>query len=288
MSGSIGAYALKPERLLEQLSIDFSENPSSMSACAGFELQAWRCGALSSHLIDWISDYALREDELHVNHLNMYVKIREAAVRIYTSEKYEKRGEVGEIILHAICRDFFGTIPIAPRVFYLSSSNDVVKSFDMAHVRYLGGDNVELWLGEAKFYKDSGDAISAAISSIKEHIDQGFLKREKLLLGPQISKDLPHYEKIRSLFSEKTSLDNLFASAVFPVCIACDSVATASSVTIDAAYKEAVLGELGALRQSLVSSGLASQIRLVLMYVPLGCKVSLAEAFDKRLKGLTL
>lgn len=36
-------------------------------------------------------------------------------------------------MLHAVCRDFFGTIPIAPRVFYLTSSNDVVKSFDMAH-----------------------------------------------------------------------------------------------------------------------------------------------------------
>jgi len=288
MNGSIGAYAIKPERLLEQLSIDFSSNPSSMSACAGFELQAWRCNALSSHLIDWISDYALREEELHVNHSNMYVKIREAAIRIYTSEKYEKRGEVGEIILHSICRDFFDTIPISPRVFYLSSSNDVVKSFDMAHVRYLDEENIELWLGEAKFYKNSSDAVSQAISSIKDHIDQGFLNREKLLLGPQISKDLPHYQKIRHLFSEKTSLDKLFASAVFPICIACDSDAAATGVAIDDAYREAVLSELEALRQSLIASGLASQIRLVLLYVPLGCKASLAEAFDKRLKGLTL
>jgi uncharacterized protein DUF1837 len=33
-------------------------------------------------------------------------------------EKYKNRGEAGEIALHAICRDYFDTMPISPRVFY--------------------------------------------------------------------------------------------------------------------------------------------------------------------------
>ncbi|MFD2032732.1 Hachiman antiphage defense system protein HamA [Ancylobacter dichloromethanicus] len=32
----------------------------------------------------------------------------------------------------------------------------------------------EIWLGEAKIYEDGLDAVSAAISSIRAHIDQGF------------------------------------------------------------------------------------------------------------------
>ena len=81
-------------------------------------------------------EYALPEDELDVTHANIYVKLKKAAIRVYTSEEYKKRGEAGEVTLHAICRDYFDTLPISPRVFYKSASNDVVKAFDMVHARF--------------------------------------------------------------------------------------------------------------------------------------------------------
>ncbi|MFX8000731.1 Hachiman antiphage defense system protein HamA, partial [Acinetobacter baumannii] len=87
-----------------------------------------------------------------------------------------------EIALHAICREYFGTIPVAPRVFYKSSSNDPVKSFDLVHARFPSPETFQIWLGEAKFYADGPQAIAAAIASIKSHIERGFLTREKLLL----------------------------------------------------------------------------------------------------------
>jgi hypothetical protein len=55
---------------------------------------------------EWLPDYALLEDELRVNHGNMLLKLNQAAVRVYTSPEYERRGEAGEIALHVICRDF--------------------------------------------------------------------------------------------------------------------------------------------------------------------------------------
>jgi len=204
---------------------------------------------------------------------------------VYRSENYKKRGEVGEIILHGICRDFFDTIPFAPRVFYLSSSNDVVKGFDLVHVRYLNGA-FELWLGEAKFYEDGAAAIKAAITSVEAHIDAGFLNNEKLLLGPQVSKSLPKYQEIRDLLSLQTSLDKLFETAVFPICIACDSITTDSAGAINEAYVSAIEQELQALLDILLESDLQQKIRVMLIYVPLGSKKSLASAFDARLKGI--
>jgi hypothetical protein len=263
-----------------------SSSPPQGLYCAGFELQQWRCNALADHLVEWMADYALIEDELQVSHANMYVRLREAATRVYTSGKYSSRGEIGEIVLHAICRDFFATIPIAPRVHYLTASNDVVKSFDMVHVRYTGDKKFEIWLGEAKFYKDGGEAIASAISSITAHIDAGFLKNEKLLLGPQISKSVPHYDEIRALLSQHTSLDKLFETAVFPVCIACDSDAVAAHTAHCAAYFSQVQDEIAGLQAKLTASGLLTKIRLLLLYVPLGSKEALAAAFDSRLKGL--
>jgi hypothetical protein len=284
----LNAYQIKPKRYLVNLTKDESFSLGDYSYCSGFELQKWRCEGLANHLIEWIADYAMIEEELHVNHGNMYVRLREAAARIYSSDNYKKRGELGEVALHAICRDFFDTIPIAPRVFYLSSSNDVIKSFDLVHVRYVQSEpNFELWLGESKLYSDASQAISDAIASVKTHIDQGFLNHEKLILAPQISRGIPHYDAIRDLLSTQTSLDQLFKTAVFPVCIMANSTTTATMTSHSDEYKAAISRELGQLRNKLISSGLTMTIKIILIYVPLASKDDLTASFDAKLKGLS-
>ena len=280
------AYTNVPDRLLTCLYDSNSDSQSQALYCAGFDLQEWRCNAFADHIMEWLADYALVEDELKVSHTNMYVRLREAAARIYTSDKYQKRGELGEIVLHAICRDFFETIPLAPRVFYLTASNDVVKSFDIAHVRYLNGGAFELWLGEAKFFQDAGEAMTSAIESVKAHIDAGFLKNEKLLLGPQISKSIPNYDGIRALFSPNAPIDKLFQTAAFPILIAADSKAVANGTSQDAPYIASARAELTKLETKLKASGLREKIRILLIYLPVKSKDDLAVAFDKRWKGL--
>lgn len=281
----MGTYDTKPVRLLQEIYSAKNETPSGDAYCAGFELEQWRCEPLARHLIEWLPEYALPEPELAISHGNAYVKLQEAAVRVYTSEKYENRGEVGEIALHAICRDYFDTIPISPRVFYKSASNDVVKSFDMVHARFPEG-KPEIWLGESKLYKDASDAIGAAIESISTHLDKGFLTNQKLLLGPQIPKTTPHYDDIIALFQSQTSLDQLIGAAVFAVGILCESDAAKTAKTIDDAYKNGAGAEWKYLAKRVSDSGLSAKIRIALIYVPLQSKKDLVDAFDTRLKGL--
>jgi Cap4 SAVED domain len=282
----LSAYAHKPKRFLERLYFDESRNPTQSICCAGFELSAWRCIPFAEHLIEWLPEYALPEDELAVTHANMYVKLRQAAVRIYTSEKYKKRGEAGEIALHAICRDYFDTLPISPRVFYKSASNDVVKAFDLVHARFPSADGVELWLGESKLYADTKEAITEAIRSVAQHLDQGFLTQQKLLLGPQIPKTTPHYDELMQFFEPQTSLDKFITAAVFVIGILSNSKACEAAKQIDDAYKGALRQELRLLAERLQNSGLTKNIRVVLLYVPLVSKDGLVDAFDAKLKGL--
>ncbi|MGO6696878.1 DUF1837 domain-containing protein [Rhizobium johnstonii] len=277
-------YDVKPKPLFTRLDTGGADD---QAYCVGFELEAWRCDAYADHMIEWIIDYALKSDEIEtLSHGNSYLKLRQAAARIYKSGAYEKRGEIGEISLHAICREFFGTIPFAPRVFYLTSSNEIVKSFDMVHVRY-EGESVELWLGEAKFFKDGDKAIASAVESVIKHIGQGFLKNEKLILGPQVSTDIPHFQKIRDILSEEVSLDVLFEKAVFPILIASNSASTKSHKQLSAKYACDVALELQSLSQTVAKSELKSKIKVLLLYIPLGSKDQLATAFDIRLKGLS-
>ena len=282
----LNVYDQKPARFLVDLASKSHESLATSIYCAGFELGKWRCSQLAFHLAEWLPDYALLEEELRVNHANMLLKLNQAAVRVYTSPKYEKRGEAGEIALHAICRDYFETIPISPRVFYKSASNDVVKAFDMVHARLPEGAPVELWLGESKLWEKGESAIADAISSVRKHIEGGFLANEKIILGPQIPRDTPRYEEVVRLFHKSTSLDVFLKSAVFVVGILCDSESIAFAKEHDAKYISSVEAEMEKLAAALNKSGLPAKLHMLLVYLPLASKESLVAAFDSRLKGL--
>ena len=286
----MGIYEHKPERFLAELCKHSEEEPPREVAhayCAGYECGDWRAKQFAGHLIEWLPDYALIEDELReINHANSYIKLQQAAVRVYTSEKYTSRGEVGEIALHAICREFFGTIPISQRVYYKSASNDVVKGFDLVHARFINGDDIEIWLGESKLYKDDTDAVVSAIASVAEHLDKGFLTEQKLLLGPQIPRTTPNYNKLLKLFKSQTSLDDLLSSAVFVIGVLCTSDAASKASMADDAYKNAVNNELARLFEKVKKSGLCGKVKILFIYVPLADKTTLIDAFDNKLKGL--
>lgn len=281
----LSIYDQKPARFLKSL-FTKDGNPIPELFCAGFELDDWRCKPFAFHLAEWLPDYALPEEELRINHGNVLVKLNQAAVRVYTSEKYRSRGEAGEIALHAICRDFFGTIPISPRVFYKSASNDVIKAFDMVHVRFPESGQIQIWLGESKLYDRADRAIADAITSIRTHIEGGFLSNQKLLLGPQIPKSIPRYEEIIQIFRSQESLDTLITNAVFAIGILCNSSAVASAKCHDQEYIENASKELVALENKLKESGLCVKLKIGLFYIPLKNKKYFVEEFDKRLKGL--
>jgi hypothetical protein len=177
-------------------------------------------------------------------------------------------------------------LPISPRVFYKSASNDPIKAFDMVHARFPSGGGVELWLGESKLYADTKDAITEALKSVIQHLDQGFLRQQKFLLGPQIPKTTPHYDELLELFEPQTSLDKFIAAGVFVIGILSNSQACGAATTINDGYRAALGQEFALIQQRLSKSGLTKSIRVVLLYVPLGSKDAFVDAFDVKLKGL--
>jgi hypothetical protein len=154
------------------------------------------------------------------------------------------------------------------------------------HARLPVDEPVEHWLGESKLWEQGESAIADAIKSVRSHIDAGFLANEKLILGPQIPKDTPRYEEIVQLFHKNTSLDAFLKSSVFVVGILCDSESASVAIEHDAKYRAAVEAEMEKLAKSLNDSGLPSNLRMLLVYIPLVTKELLVAAFDQRLKGL--
>jgi Cap4 SAVED domain len=162
----------------------------------------------------------------------------------------------------------------------------VVKAFDMVHARFPQAGGVELWLGESKLYLDTMDAIAEALKSVTEHLRQGFLKEQKLILGPQIPKTTSHYDELMELFEPQTSLDKFISAGVFVIAILSNSKACGAATHITDGYRAALEKEFSAISARLAKSGLTKSIRIVLLYVPLADKDSFATAFDNKLKWL--
>lgn len=99
-----GVYGRMPDPFLKVVvsRVELPPVPSLLAICAGYESGAWRSDALAEHLLEWLPEFALNERELReLDGTNARRILRQAARNLYTSEKYQKRGEVGEILLHA-------------------------------------------------------------------------------------------------------------------------------------------------------------------------------------------
>src|SRR5689334_21312618 len=100
--------------------------------CAGYELGKWRKTRLAKHLIDWLPDCALTpEEKAAVEPLKPYRTLEAAARRFFKTDAKGPRGELGELLIHAICVQVFATRQFVARLYYKMRTNDFVTGFDV-------------------------------------------------------------------------------------------------------------------------------------------------------------
>ena len=98
-------YLNKPEPLFELVVHDIVRQPGFTAADAGYESSEWRYKAVADYLFDWLLEFAMKYSDLEdVNSATAAKMLNKAAKTVYTTEKYGKRGEFGELLLHALIR----------------------------------------------------------------------------------------------------------------------------------------------------------------------------------------
>lgn len=199
--------------------------PSLTVTCPGYELGAWRDQALVDDVFQrHLASFALSYTELsRIDGESAGLALRRAAEIVYATDKYHRRGEFGELFLHAVAKDFFGAQPAISKLFYKDSDNDTVKGFDCVHVLENDTGDLEIWLGEAKFYADLSGAIAEAVKSITEHLEQDFLKREFVAITNKLDPTWPHSQEVADLLDSANSLDEIASSLVIPVLVTYNS-----------------------------------------------------------------
>ena len=244
---------------------------------AEYEIGVWRAEALASHILEWVLDYSLRRSERDHLSAGRAVEITKRAVRA-TFGNGGDRGVPGEILLHAICRQFFGSNSVISKVWFKSAKNDTYKGFDGVHAVHRGAE-LELWLGEAKFYKNAGRALQSVLDELQEHLDSDYLRDEFALVASKIDDDHPHAPELRRLMHPNTSLDEVFDRVVIPVLITYDSSSTLRHTKVCSQYiadLEAEVRRIWLKLKNKLGTGLPVAVRLFL--VPLGDKAALQDA----------
>ncbi|NKL25406.1 DUF1837 domain-containing protein [Rhizobium leguminosarum bv. viciae] len=271
-----------PDQFLTVRVQELLGNPEIVTLCAGFQGQKWRSEQFAEDLMQWLPYAALsQEDQLAFGMHNYREFISRAAFHVY-SKKDESRGEVGELLLHQACIQYHNASPVICKLLLKTSPNDVVKGFDGVFV-VPTVDDFEIWLGEAKFYSSAGDAVTAAIKSIKDHFLDSFINAEKAMIIGHITKDTPFYDDLIKIFRSQTSADELFKKAVFPVLITYESKAVKAVTEITEAFKLGLQSEATEISSKFAGFLKTKKIKIQLILVPLWEKKLLLDAFDKRL-----
>ena len=197
--------------------------PDLHGVCAGFESRQWRKDQLVDYLFEYLPEFALTYSEFEkLTGENVVAKMRQVVMSIYQSEKFKNRGEFGELLLHAIIRETYKTIPAISKIYYKDGPNETVKGFDAVHV-VVTDDTLELWLGEVKFYNNISKAISDVIKELKQHSNIRYVRNEFLAITNKIDAEWPHADRLKTLLHPHTSLDDVFSNTCIPVLLTYDS-----------------------------------------------------------------
>lgn len=260
--------------------------PSLTVLCAGYELDEWRAAALVDDLFQrHLASFALSyTDYREIDGQNAARSLKRAAQVVYSTDKYRRRGEFGELILHAALIDFFGARPAVSKIYYKDSDNDTVKGFDSVHI-VESLDCVEIWLGEAKFYKDATRAVTEALGSLKEHLDRDFLRREFVAITNKLDRNWEHSETVREMLDSARSLNDIVESLVVPVLVTYNSNVVSAWTQICPQYVNQLEAEAKATwaRFDLCQLSDHFNITIQLILLPLADKDTLLDLMHKKL-----
>lgn len=258
--------------------------PNLHGICAGFENRLWRKDQLVDYLFEYLPEFALTHTEFsNLNGENAVAKIRQVMASIYQSDKFKSRGEFGELLLHAIIRETYNTIPAISKIYYKDGPNETVKGFDAVHV-VVSEDALELWLGEVKFYQSISNAIHDVVAELKQHIEVRYVKNEFMAIANKIDNSWPHAEKLKSLLNPNTSLDDVFSNTCIPVLLTYDSAILAKHNQKCDEYIAEISEEFTKFHENFCDKLGAFPLTIHLFLLPLNTKEEFMKSLENKLK----
>lgn len=274
----------------------------------GFDLEKFRWGPFVDKLMDVIVDFAYG---LHEGDLSNYDRRRfkEAAKSIYGIEKYDKnniehkkytdekdffdkkyskKGEIGELILHLLLRDFHKTLCLISKIHFKDSRGVPVHGFDAIHIQ---PDSKSLWLGESKLYHDGEEGVKELLKDIKNHFNEDYLRTEFALISKrkytfEDKKLIPDIEYWFNLIDEHNKLEDIFKSVTIPLLCTYSSENFLNHKSETKEFIEAYEIEVKNLKKYFNANlklPIKTNLNIILILFPIPSKYELIKRFNEKL-----
>lgn len=201
-------------------------------------------------------------------------------------DKYLRRGEFGELILHLLLRDFHRTIPLLSKVYFKDSRGHAVHGFDAVHIE---PHTKTLWLGESKIYKDGKAGIRALLKDIEEHFKSDYLNSEFMIISKKLTNfdNIPEKEYWIDLMNKSTKLMDQLTSINIPLlCTYNCNLFTSHSDENHDSFIEEYLKEMRELKRYFDENNihpLKTKLNIILILFPIQNKVELVKGLHNKL-----
>lgn len=231
--------------LLKCLKRDDQIDPKFSVFCVGYEQSRWRAEELVRDFFRrHLTSFALTYSEWkQINGDNAAAALAHSAKQVYDTNNYMRRGEFGELFLHGILRDFYNAEPAVSKIYFRDTPNDTAKGYDAVHAVINDNNELDLWLGEAKLYENMRSAISEITKSIYQHVENNFLRKEFLAVTNKLDSNWEHYDALKDLLDDNTSLDEIVDRLVVPVLLTYQSTTIGNHREASENYKKELIDE---------------------------------------------
>lgn len=211
-------------------------------------------------------------------------------------DKYLRRGEFGELILHLLLRDRFKTIPLVSKIYFKDSLGHTVHGFDCVHIE---AEAKTLWLGESKLYVDPMKGLSALIKDLDEHFNCKFLQDEFSLIAKKVHgvgnkaseyekliKDRDYWIKLLTSTDYKNTLEKI---KVPLICTYTSNIFTKYSDEKDINFKREYSGEIQKLKkyfEEKLNHNWKDKLEIILILFPVMDKNELVKILHTKIEVL--
>jgi HamA len=252
----------------------------------GFDQNKFRLQPLVDVIAEVIPEFALGYHGGVLIPLNeLRRRLKDASLRVFTTDDYKNRGEFGELILHLLLRDYCGTIPLISKIVFKDTDNSAVHGFDGVHVT-VTNESKKLWLGESKLYTDGKAGVRALASDLKEHLKGDYLRREFSLISTKLPETVPEIEHWRALLHEHQKLEAALDNLCIPmVCTYSSSLYGAHNDNTEE-YIQDFISECRILQEMFEEKKIKTNVDVILMLLPVPSKDELVAKLHERLKHM--
>lgn len=173
--------------------------------------------------------------------------LEKAAANLRITDGDIAGGEIAEILLYGIMKNYYNALPVVPKIYYKQNRNDYAKGADSVHIVIEGEDSFSLWLGEAKFYDSIENVrLKEIVESVKNTLSlQGMKKECAIITGLSDLDDFPEINdslrrNIRTMLKQETSVDVIKPILHIPIMLLYECEITSREKHYTDAYKNRI------------------------------------------------